>query len=295
MKLAITGASGQLGSYLLDELMHKHDVIGVDIRPTQHEAHRDLVHRADIRTPRTMACWLKGVEVVIHCAAQVSVENSIKDPLGDMDTNVRGTLCMLQVCKEMGVRKLVNISSAAVYGDPLRVPIDESHPRQPKSFYGVSKSSAEDYVRAYTETKGLEHVIVRPFNFYSRRADPKSPYSGVITKFVQMALANKPLTVEGDGEQTRDFLHATDVATFVSKAALSGVKNETLNCGSGKGISINHLAEAVVRASPNKVEIVHVAPRVGDIRHSVGEVSKATKLLDFHPKLSLDQGVATFF
>jgi UDP-glucose 4-epimerase len=295
MKLAITGASGQLGSYLLDELTGKHEVIGIDIIETPHQAHQDMVHRADIRTPRTLASWLKGVDVVIHCAAQVSVENSTKDPIGDMDTNVRGTVGLLQTCKEMGVGKMVYISSAAVYGDPMHVPISESHPKQPKSFYGVSKASAEDYVRVFTETKGLDHVIVRPFNFYSRRADPLSPYSGVITKFVQMARSNKPLTVEGDGEQTRDFIHASDVAAMVCQVACSDVKNQTFNCGSGKGTSINELALAVLRASPNQVDIVHVAPRIGDIRHSVGEISKARKLLDFQPKMSLDQGMASLF
>ncbi len=295
MKFAITGASGQLGSYLLDELVGKHEVIGIDILETHHAEHQDLVHRADIRTALTLTDWLKGVDVVVHCAAQVSVENSIKDPLADMDTNVRGTVCLLQACKEMGVGKFVYISTAAVYGDPLHVPIGESHPKQPKSFYGVSKSSAEEYVRVFTETKGLDHVIIRPFNFYSRRADPKSPYSGVITKFVQMALSNRPITVEGDGLQTRDFIHASDVAAMVCKAATSDVKNETFNCASGKGTSINELAKAVLRASPNQVEIVHVAPRVGDIRHSVGDIVKARKMLDFEPKLSLDQGMASLF
>jgi UDP-glucose 4-epimerase len=295
MKITVTGASGQLGSFVLDELVDKHEVIGIDILPTLNEAHRDLVHRADIRTPRTMASWLKDVDAVIHCAAQVSVENSTKDPIGDLDTNVRGTVCMLQACKEMGVGKMVYISSAAVYGDPMHVPISESHPKQPKSFYGASKASAEDYVRVFTETKGLDHVIVRPFNFYSRRADPLSPYSGVITKFVQMASSKRPLTVEGDGEQTRDFIHASDVAAMVCKVTCSDVKNQTFNCGSGRGTSINELAKAVLRASPNQVDIVHVAPRIGDIRHSVAEVSMARKMLDFEPKMSLDQGMASLF
>jgi UDP-glucose 4-epimerase len=295
MKLAITGASGQLGSYLLDDLAGKHEVIGIDLLETHHAAHQDLVHRADIRTPMTLSSWLKGVDVVIHCAAQVSVENSIKDPISDMDTNVRGTVGLLQACKEMGVGKFVYVSTAAVYGDPVHIPISESHPRLPKSFYGVSKASAEDYVRVFTETKGLDHVIVRPFNFYSRRADPKSPYSGVITKFVQMALANKPLTVEGDGLQTRDFIHASDVAAMISTVACSDVKNQTFNCASGKGTSINELAKAVLRASPNQVDVVHIAPRVGDIRHSVGDISKARKMLDFEPKMSLDQGMASLF
>jgi UDP-glucose 4-epimerase len=110
-----------------------------------------------------------------------------------------------------------------------------------------------------------------------------------------MALAGKPIKVEGDGEQTRDFLHASDVSAMVCKAALSNVRNVTLNCGSGKGTSINQLAKAVLRASPNQVDIVHVAPRLGDIRHSVADVSKARKLLGFEARMSLDRGVASLF
>jgi UDP-glucose 4-epimerase len=295
MKLAITGASGQLGSYLMDLTMESNDSIGIDVRESSIAKHRPNIVNEDIRDLAAMKKRLKGCEAVLHCAAQVSVVNSINDPIDDLSNNVQGTISLLQAASECGVKKFIYISSAAVYGDPVKVPIEESHPLNPKSPYGASKMSAEQYCRVFAETRSLPYVVVRPFNFYSPRADPKSPYSGVITKFVEWARRGEPLLVEGDGEQTRDFIHAKDVAMMILSAVHSKVSNLTLNCGSGKGTSINELAKAVVKASGNKVEIKHIAPRVGDIRHSVSDVSSAKKALGFEAKVSLEQGIGTFF
>jgi len=165
----------------------------------------------------------------------------------------------------------------------------------PKSPYGASKMSAEQYCRVFAETKSLPYVVVRPFNFYSPRADPKSPYSGVITKFVEWAKRGEPLLIEGDGEQTRDFIHASDVARMVLLATKSKASNLTLNCGSGKGTSVNKLARTVVKASGKKVDIKHTAPRVGDIRHSASDMSSAKRSLGFEAKVSLEQGIGAFF
>lgn len=295
MKLAITGASGQLGSYLMDLTMGSNNVVGIDTRESPFPKHRPNFVHGDIRDLAAMRKRLRGCEAVLHCAAQVSVVNSIDDPINDLGTNVQGTITLLQAAAECGVGKFVYISSAAVYGDPLQVPIAESHPLNPKSPYGASKMSAEQYCRVFGETKSLPYVVVRPFNFYSPRADPKSPYSGVITKFVEWAKRGEPLLIEGDGEQTRDFIHASDVARMVLLAAKSKASNLTLNCGSGKGTSINELASTVVKASGKKVEIKHIAPRVGDIRHSVSDMSTAKRSLGFEAKVSLEQGIGAFF
>jgi UDP-glucose 4-epimerase len=138
-------------------------------------------------------------------------------------------------------------------------------------------------------------VVVRPFNFYSPRADPKSPYSGVITKFAQWAKNGEPLLVEGDGDQTRDFIHASDVAYMLRLLLESSVVNQTLNCGSGKATTVNQLAESVVKAAPRKSEIKHVQARIGDIRHSVSSIELASKIIGFEPRMSLDEGLQTFF
>lgn len=295
MKLAITGASGQLGSYLLDLALDHHSVVGIDLRPSPFRAHAPSIHIGDIRDKGAMGKALRGCDAVVHCAAQVSVVNSIEDPIHDLDVNVAGTINLLQAAAEAKVGKFIYISSAAVYGDPVTVPLPESHPLNPKSPYGASKMSAEQYCRVFAETARQPYVVVRPFNFYSPRADPRSPYSGVITKFVEWAKRGEPLKVEGDGEQTRDFIHAQDVARMVLAVAGSKVENVTLNCGSGKGTSINALAHAVVGASGKEVEVLHIEPRVGDIRHSVSDMSQAIEALDFETRVGLAEGLRTFF
>lgn len=294
MKVLVTGGSGQLGSYLLDELMKNHDPLGIDLREPSIREHRPLVSRADIRDPIGAKEACEGMNVVIHAAAQVSVEKSVLDPRSDADTNIIGTLNMLEASVSAGVKKFIYVSSAAVYGDPQYIPIDENHPKTPKSFYGVSKLAAEHYVRAYGDCRDLGYIIVRPFNFYSPRADPMSPYSGVITKFVQWAREGKPILIEGDGEQTRDFIHAKDVARMILLATESSIKDEILNCGSGRGTSINGLA-ATLSSLRGGLEIEHVGPRTGDIRHSVADVKRATEVLGLRPEISIEDGLASFF
>jgi len=295
MKLAITGASGQLGSYLMDLASGSKSTLGIDIRESPFPKHRPRIAKEDIRDQAAMRKMLKGCEVVVHCAAQVSVVNSIKDPISDLATNVQGTITLLQAASECGVKKFIYISSAAVYGDPVQVPIPESHPLNPKSPYGTSKMSAEQYCRVFAETRSLPYLVIRPFNFYSPRADPKSPYSGVITKFVDWAKRGEPLLVEGDGKQTRDFINAIDVARMIMAAAKSKASNLTLNCGSGTGTTINALAKTVVKVSGNKLEVKHIASRVGDIRHSVSDMSSAERTLGFKTNLTLEQGIRQFF
>jgi UDP-glucose 4-epimerase len=279
---------------LFDELK-EHEVCGVDLREPTQKSSAGSIAIADIRDTVAMTKACEGVNAVIHCAAQVSVQRSTADPAEDAQMNVIGTISMLQAAHRAGVKKFVFISSAAVYGDPQYSPVDEEHPRLPKSFYGTSKLAAEHYVQAHGYSFGTNWAIVRPFNFYSPRADPKSPYSGVITKFAESAKAGRPLIIEGDGEQTRDFLHATDVARMLRLTIESDVRNVIINCGSGRGTSINDLARTVIEASGKKINIERVAARTGDIRHSVAEASRAEKLIGFRTKVTLRDGLETFF
>lgn len=295
VNILLTGGSGQLGSYVLDELLDGHEVSSVDIVPPLIEEHLPLHLEGDIRDMEAMRKACRGKEAVIHLAAQVSVVKSTEDPLLDLDTNVGGTLNMLRAANEEGLDLFIHISTAAVYGDPIDLPVTEDHPTNPKSFYGASKLSAEYYVRAFKESFDLDYLIVRPFNLYSPRADPHSPYSGVITRFVENAKMGAPLTIEGDGEQTRDFIHAKDVARMISLCLESDVRNRTMNCASGQGTSIKELAETISSVSPKKVEIRHGPSRLGDIRHSVGDSSWSKELLGFRPEVSLREGLRCFF
>ncbi|MDD1769473.1 MAG: NAD-dependent epimerase/dehydratase family protein [Methanomassiliicoccales archaeon] len=295
MRVFVTGASGQLGSFLLDQLVDRHDVLGVDLVSPRFEAHRDLVERADITNRVEMERLVAGSDVVVHCAAQISVDWSNLNPLGDMDANLGGTASVLEAARKAKARRFIFISSAATYGDPIAIPVREDHPQNPLSFYGTSKVCSEQYVREYSRMFGMEHAIVRPFNFYSDRADPSSSYSGVMTKFVGWAKQGEPLVIEGDGGQTRDFIHASDVARMVVRLVESDATNMTFNCGSGKETSILKLAETVVKVSGGKSPIRHVEARRGDIRRSVADVNLARDKICFEARVGLETGIATFF
>ena len=294
MKLLVTGSSGQLGSYVCELLADRHEIIGMDIKPAVVPGLKSLA--GDIRRPGDVREALVDVDAVVHCAAQVSVERSLDDPVSDAETNVIGTINLLQECAARKVRRFVYVSSAAVLGDPKYIPIGEAHPTQPMSNYGASKLAGERFALAYTKSHGVDVVVVRPFNFYSPRADPESPYSGVITKFIQRVKAGEAPIIEGDGLQTRDFIHARDVASCIGllleKDDISG---EVFNCGSGVATSVLDLAKLVISAGSMDVEPEFTAPRKGDIRKSVADISKAKALLGFSTKVALRDGIAEMF
>jgi len=292
MKIVITGSSGQVGSYLLEHFSKKHEVVGLDSKPCPYSGISDKTRVVDISSNADLREYLSGADWVLHAAAQVSVERSMEDPLLDAKNNVMGTINLLWQSFRNDVNHFLFISSAAVFGNPVSIPIDEIHPTEPMSPYGASKLCGETYVRAFSHAYGLGSVIVRPFNIYSERADPKSPYSGVISKFVDRAMAGKPLIIEGDGEQTRDFVHISDVISFIDLAIKKSASiGRTFNCGTGKQCSVSELAEIVISFAPEKVGIQHAAPRPGDIRHSCADIGLAKKLLDYFPKMELAKGL----
>ena len=291
MKVLVTGSSGQLGSYVCEEMYDDHQVLGMDLLLARVEGMESIL--GDIRRRDDVREAVAGVDVVVHCAAQVSVERSMEDPVTDAETNVIGTINMLHEAVDAGVRRFVYVSSAAVLGNPNHVPIDESHPTEPTSNYGASKLSGERFAIAYASSHDMEVVAIRPFNFYSERADPNSPYSGVITKFIRRVSEGKPPLIEGDGLQTRDFIHAKDVAAFVRMVAEGeGSSGQVFNCGTGKCMSVLELARLVISVSGLDVEPEHVAPRKGDIRHSVADMKKTYDKFGFVPKIPIRDGIA---
>ena len=288
----MTGSSGQLGSFVCEELREGNTVIGLDVRPQPYDKIKAISVVGDICEPSQVRDALKGVQAVIHCAAQVSVEMSTQDPLSDAKVNVLGTVNMLNQSMLAGVGRFVYVSSAAIFGPPKYIPLDENHPTQPMSNYGASKLAGEKYALAFAKNSKMEVISVRPFNFYSARADPKSPYSGVITKFAARLKQGMPPVIEGDGRQTRDFIHARDVArmlsSVVSKKDLSG---EVFNCGSGISTSIHNLADIMIKLSGRQVSPEFTAPRVGDIKDSLSATTKAIGVLGFKPRISLQDGL----
>ena len=292
MKILVTGSSGQLGSYVCESMTATHDIVGFDIRPQFHDSIGGISILGDITSREDVRRQLPGVDAVVHCAAQVSVERSIEDPIADAETNVLGTVNLLNESQLAGVSRFVYVSSAAVLGDPKRTPIDEDHPTEPMSNYGVSKLAGEKFTLAYSSLSSMETVVVRPFNFYSVRADPDSPYSGVITKFVSRLKQGKAPVIEGDGLQTRDFIHARDVARMVGKLVETrSLQHSLFNCGSGESTSVLDLARTAIEASGLDLEPAFAPPRKGDIRDSLADTTRAREALGFSSKISLREGL----
>ncbi len=292
MNILVTGASGRIGSYVLGRFADECNAVGVDLKPCPIKDLKDLVVQGDLRNYEFVREIVRGVDVVIHLAAQVSVENSWNDPVYDAENNVIATINLLKACSDYGTDRFVYISSAAVYGNPKYVPIDEEHPKSPISPYGVSKLAGEYYCRVFSDR--IHTVIVRPFNVFSARMDPNNPYSGVIAKFISIVKRKLLPVIYGDGKQTRDFVHIRDVVDFVEIALKRGENGETYNVGTGKEISILELAEIIMDIAGINGKPVFDKSRPGDIRRSCADISKAKKL-GFEPKTDLRRDLEEIF
>ncbi len=285
MRVLITGGAGFIGHNLALHLVRKgYDVVVVDsLERSSSFALRRLeesgipIIKADVRGFGDYG----GFDAVVHAAAYVSVEESIREPLKYIENNVLGTARVGYECARRGIG-LVYLSSAAVYGEPLRLPIGEDHPVRPQTPYGLSKLQGEEVLRSYALVYGLRHVTLRLFNVYGPGQNPS--YAGVITSFLERALRGEPLVIYGDGEQTRDFVYVEDVANVVEFFIREDVfDNETYNVGSGVPTTIKELARAVIRLVGRELPVVHEPPRPGDVRHSVADVSKIKKLTRIDP------------
>ena len=293
MKILVTGVSGQLGSYIAEALSKEHEIVGLDLRKPVFPVGKARFVMGDIGDYRLAMDLCRGSDVVIHTAAQVSVDRSISDPVFDAKENILGTVNMLEAATKSMVGQFIYISSAAIYGTPQNIPVDESHPTRPLSPYGVSKLAGENYAFAFGETYGLSVTSIRPFNIYSPRQDPNSPYSGVITRFVERVGEGKPPVIQGDGGQTRDFVSAADVVRMAELClGQDRAKGQIFNCGTGKGTSIKELANIIIKLSGKKLDPEMAPARKGDIRDSVADISRARKLLGYKPTVTLKEGLA---
>ena len=204
---------------------------------------------------------------MLHLAAQVSVRASVEDPPGSAQHNVLGFVNVLDAARRAGVKRVVYASSASAFGDPGELPLSESSPLAPLSPYGLEKSCNEQYAALFKQIFGLSALGLRYFNVYGPRQDPASPYTGVINKFADRLRAGQPLTVFGDGGQTRDFIFVKDVAR-VNVAALAGMQDGALCVGTGHSTSLLGLIAALAACAGRTPQIRHATPVVGDIRHS---------------------------
>ena len=289
MELLVTGGAGFIGGRLVDALTRDHDVRVLDRAIPDHLPTDVTFIRGDVRDEATVAAATDGVDVVFHQAALVSVAQSVDRPRESHDHNVAGTLTVLDAARTHDAR-VVLASSAAIYGHPESQPIDESEQTTPTSPYGLEKLAVDHYARLYHELYGLETVALRYFNVYGP-GQTGGDYAGVISVFLAQALAGEPITVHGDGEQTRDFVFVDDVVQANRLAATTDAVGEAFNVGTGETTTIRELADLVREYTDTESTIVHTEPREGDIRHSQADVSKARELLGYEPTVSFTDGL----
>ena len=292
LRVLVTGGAGFIGHNIAIHLFSKgFDVVVYDsmerasrLGVMRLERFGVPVVRVDVMGVRN----LRGFDVVVHCAAYVDVAESMENPGIYFSNNVVGTASVAKASADSG-SLMIYMSSASVYGDPVVIPIPEDHPIKPISPYGLSKAMGEQVVELFSRIYGLKYIILRLFNVYG--PGQSQSYAGVITRFIESVLRGEPPRIYGDGSQTRDFIHVSDVARAVELAIERKAYNEVFNIGSGKQISILELARLIMRLANLEGEPVFDKPRPGDIKHSLADISKARKILGFEPSIPLEKGL----
>ena len=308
----VTGGAGFIGSHTVDRLVAGgHRVVVLDDLRTGKRAnlaaHGALTFASGAPVELVVADVSHGlfaplaaitaahgpITRIVHLAAQVSVVHSLTNPLVDVQVNYVGTVQVLEYARAVAARKVVFASSAAVYGDTPVVPVAEDAPCRPLSPYGVDKLASEHMLGAYAATHGVATTPLRFFNVYGPRQDPSSPYSGVISIFADRARAGRPLTIFGDGQQSRDFVYVGDVARAIAAAAeADGGDGTAMNVGTGRETTVRQLAETVVALAGTGVEIVHAPARAGEIVRSLARVDRIAGVLGWRAELALADGLA---
>jgi UDP-glucose 4-epimerase len=290
----VTGGAGFIGSHIADMVVDHADVRILDDLSRgsrDHVPDQATLIEGDIRDEDTVERAMDGIDFLFHEAGLVSVPESLERPMDCHEINGTATVRLLEAGRRNDSRVVI-ASSAAIYGHPGHVPVPEDASKDPQSPYGIEKLSADHYVQTYAAQYGLDAVALRYFNVYGPRQSG-GQYSGVISAFVDQARNGGPITVEGDGEQTRDFIHVDDVVDANLRAATIDSAETAFNVGTGTSVTINELAETVRDIFDADVPITHVDPRPGDIRHSKADISRARRELDFDPSIQLADGLPT--
>ena len=294
----VTGGAGFIGSHSVEALLADGWTVRVlDNFSTGKRANlpgdrRLKVIEGDIRDRAAVDQAVAGATHVLHLAAQVSVQASVTDPLTSADINVIGFLNVFDAARRAGAKRVVYASSAAVYGIPASLPLDEQAATGPISPYGLEKSINDQYAALYANLYAGSALGVRYFNVYGPRQDPRSPYAGVVSKFVDMARAGRALTVFGDGLQSRDFVFVKDVAA-VNVAALDRTLTGVMNVGTGHSVTLLDMIAALERVIGKPLERRFAPPQSGDIRHSAMRPARLADALGFVPETTIDNGLAT--
>src|SRR6266436_7306664 len=300
-KCLVTGGAGFIGSHLVERLVALgHAVRVVDNLSTGDEANLAGVEN-DIEFLRGDLCEVEicrravaGIEVVFHVAALPSVPRSLKDPWASHAANVNATMRLLEACREAKVARIVYSSSSSVYGDTPVLPKTEAVEPLPRSPYAASKLAGEQYVLAFARGGLIEGVALRYFNVFGPRQSPHSAYAAVIPMFFEAVLEGRPAVLFGDGEQTRDFTYVDNVvdANLLAASALTEtVSGWVTNVGAGVRTSLLGLLGMVGVVTGHQPVCVKQPPRSGDVRDSLASLERATRLLGYHPKVAIEEGL----
>ena len=295
-KILVTGGAGFIGSHVVDLFVAQgYEVVIVDDLSTGRASNLNPAakfYQVDIRSPQLRDVFqAEKPDFVSHHAAQMDVRRSVAQPLFDADINILGSINLLELAKEFQVKRLVYISTGgAVYGEPERLPCDESHPINPICQYGASKHTVEHYLYMYYVNYGLKYTVLRYPNVFGPRQDPHGE-AGVVAIFTGRMLAGESITINGDGEQTRDFVYVGDCAQANLLALTIDHEPGIYNLGWGRPTSINEICSVLVNVTNYSFPVQYGPAKVGETRHIYLDASKAKKDLGWEPTITLEEGL----
>jgi len=297
-RVLVTGGAGFIGSNLVRALLERGDDVRVlDNFSTGNRANLDgldiEIVEGELRSYERVHNAVRTSEVVYHLGALGSVPRSVQDPLTSSAVNIEGTLNVLLAARDEDVRRVVFSSSASVYGSSRQMPTTEEWSPDPVSPYGVAKLAAERYCVSFSRVyESFESVVLRYFNVFGPRQSPLSQYAAAVPLFITQIAAGEPITVYGDGEQSRDFTYVGNVVDATIRAGLAdGVSGEIFNIAAGSPASVNQVADTIGRIVGKTVLRTDLPPRAGDLRDSWADLRKAEALLGYRPQIDLETGL----